>query len=103
MLTDDQRARCAVMCGWTYEAHLPRWLSQDGTQSTHGMAPPIETMPEEWAKLMERAMKAGWEFGYNDAAGYYAEGKHAYHAHDDHYADSIGECVCLAALAMEDK
>jgi len=92
MLTDDQRARCAVMCGWR----------KGSFSSMHPLSKPpsIETMPEEWGKLMERAMDAQWEFG-KEGGGFFARPAERALHRPTIWADTIGECVCLAALAMD--
>jgi len=115
MLTDDQRARCAEMCGWELRDKggpgelkwfFPYWISAERIERGHE-PPPIETMPKEWAKLMERAMDARYRFG-KDTRGYHVAheplpiGKTTALMLPTITADTLGECVCLAALAMED-
>jgi len=104
MLTDDQRRVLAEMCGWEFIPNACRtgsWANPERDQMYFPEPPPIEEMPEEWVKLMERVLQDYWEFGHSKSEGYYADG--CIDGHKIIYADTIGECVCLAALAMEDK
>jgi len=102
-LTDDQRARCATLCGWTATLQgMSDVVYRRAGLPEHYRPPPIETMPEEWTKLMERAMRKGWEVYYSEAKEKFtARWWNDFEAKNAIRADTIGECVCLAALAMD--
>lgn len=100
-LTDEQRARCAKMCGWERSenplGHV-LWMPPNWRGRPCSEPPPIETMPEEWSKLMERLRD-------NRVALYPTlerDGWIAYPPACAVVSADFGECVCLAALAMED-
>ena len=101
MLTDNQRARCAVMCGCTKSSLTGNWIAPI-TARVFNEPPPIETMPDEWAKLMERAMRKGREVYYSEAREKFtARWWTDFEAKNAIRADTIGERACLAALAMD--
>jgi len=105
-LTDDQRRVLAEMCGWNtrpddFDDKIQWWWPEgcvnhwERRYAGRRAPPPIETMPEEWSKLMERLRVA--DIWLVPAGGQWEA------VHDDwRIYGALGECVCLAALAMED-